>query len=168
MALKARAGARKVPAKKTSDPITRGVEEGYRSGLEEKIAGELRAAGHEVDFESIKIPFLQPAKPRTYTPDFPLKNGIIVETKGRFVTDDRQKHKMIREQHPDLDIRFVFSNSKTKLSKGSPTSYAMWCAANGFKWADRSIPQEWLNEPPEETRIAALSRISILPKKSKP
>lgn len=82
----------------------------------------------------------------TYTPDFVLANGIIVETKGRFITSDRQKHLMIKEQHPDLDIRFVFSNPNSKLYKGSKTTYADWCDKHGFKWAKEEIPLEWIKE----------------------
>jgi hypothetical protein len=82
----------------------------------------------------------------TYTPDFQLPNGIIIETKGRFVTADRQKHRLIREQYPELDIRFVFSNSKARISKQSQTTYAAWCERYGFKYADRWIPEDWFNE----------------------
>lgn len=159
-------GARKAPAKRTSTAAERALIEGYRSGLEEKIAADLERAGHEVAFETVKIPFIQPTKPRHYTPDFPLRNGIVVETKGRFMTDDRVKHKLIKEQHPDLDIRFLFSNSRTKLSKSSPTTYGMWCAKHGFSYADKTIPQEWLDEPPEARRIAALCAVAIPTKKS--
>ena len=64
---------------------------------------------------------------RTYTPDFVLPNGIILETKGQFISDDRRKHKLIKQQHPDLDIRFVFTNSKSKLSRGQrqPTAFGV-------------------------------------------
>jgi hypothetical protein len=95
------------------------------------------------------VRFTEPSKARTYTPDFKLPNGIIVETKGRFVTADRQKHLLVKAQHPDLDIRFVFSNSRARISKGSPTSYAMWCDKNGFRYADKFIPQAWLIETKE-------------------
>jgi hypothetical protein len=75
-------------------------------------------------------------------------NGIIIETKGIFDSDDRKKHMLIKEQHPELDIRFVFSNAQTKLYKKSPTSYADWCIKNGFIYADKVIPTAWFNEPP--------------------
>jgi hypothetical protein len=51
---------------------------------------------------------------------------------------------LIKEQHPELDIRFVFSNSKTRISKQSKTTYADWCRTKGFQFADKKIPQEWL------------------------
>lgn len=81
-----------------------------------------------------------------YTPDFILPNGIIIETKGRFVTADRKKHKLIKEQHPEHDIRFVFSNSRARISKTSKTTYAMWCEKLGFLFADKLIPLAWLKE----------------------
>jgi len=83
---------------------------------------------------------------RKYTPDFLLPNGIIIETKGRFTPADRMKHLAIQKQHPNLDIRFVFSNSKSKLRKGAKTTYADWCDKNGFLYADKDVPQEWLDE----------------------
>jgi hypothetical protein len=89
---------------------------------------------------------VKPEKKAKYTPDFLLPNGIIVETKGRFLTEDRQKHLLIQAQHPELDIRFVFSNSRARISKASSTTYAMWCEKHGFRYADKLIPQAWLME----------------------
>ena len=123
-----------------------GIKHGYRSGLEEKVSKQLDELSVEYEYEKLKIVYEVHEK-RTYTPDFKiLSNGIIVETKGRFLGADRKKHLLVKKQHPELDIRFVFSNSKAKLSKGSPTSYADWCNKNGFKWADKLVPQEWLDE----------------------
>ena len=118
----------------------------YRSGLEEKIAAQLEAAGIPVAFEQYKLKYVVPAREATYTPDFVLRNGIIVESKGIFDVEDRKKHLLIREQHPDLDIRFVFSSSRAKLYKGSKTSYAEWCEKNDFQFADKLIPSAWLRE----------------------
>lgn len=98
------------------------------------------------EYESFKIHFVEPAKKRSYMPDFKLPSGIIIETKGRFLTADRQKHLLVKAQHPELDIRFVFSSSKTKIAKRSPTTYADWCRKNGFQFADKTAPEEWLKE----------------------
>lgn|SRR5687768_8807739 len=124
-----------------------GLKHGFRSGLEEKVAEQLEKAGIPVEYESIKIPYVTPATPHKYSPDFPLPNGIIIETKGRFLPADRKKHQLIKQQHPHLDIRFVFTNSKSKISKTSSTTYASWCIKQGFLYADKLIPGEWLNEP---------------------
>jgi hypothetical protein len=122
-----------------------GLKHGYLSGLEDKVAKALEALGIDPRYEQEKITYVVPARKATYTPDFKLPNGIFVETKGRFVVADRQKHLFIKAQHPELDIRFVFSNSKAKISKTSQTTYAMWCEQHCFKYADKEIPQEWLN-----------------------
>lgn len=134
-------------AKATSDSREVGLKYGFRSGLEERVAAELTALGIEFEFEQTKIEYVKPARKAKYTPDFKLlRNGIIVETKGRFVTEDRQKHLQVKAQHPHLDIRFVFQNPNARIAKKSPTTYAMWCEKNGFKYAKKSIPQEWINE----------------------
>ena len=134
---------------RTSRPLTRqqvGVKYGFRSGLEESVAAQLEAAGVPFEFEELVITYTRPARQSRYTPDFILGNGIIVETKGRFLTADRQKHLLVKEQHPEADIRFVFSNSRTTISKRSRTTYGMWCEKHGFKYADKAIPGQWLNE----------------------
>jgi hypothetical protein len=135
---------------KSSKPLTTsqvGLKYGFRSGLEERIAANLDAKGMGFTFEELVIPYTKPAKSSKYTPDFVLSNGIIVESKGRFLTEDRQKHLLVKAQHPHLDIRFVFSSSKAKINKRSPTSYADWCDKNGFLYADKDIPFAWLLEP---------------------
>ena len=124
----------------------RALRAGYRSGLEQDTAKFLKKKGVKFTYEEFKIKWVDP-KTKTYTPDFVLENGIIIETKGRFISPDRAKHLAVRDQYPDLDIRFVFTNSKTKLYKGSKTTYGMWCDKYGFKYADRVIPNAWLKEP---------------------
>lgn len=103
--------------------------------------------------------YTKPARIAKYTPDFILPNGIVVETKGRFLTDDRQKHILIKQQYPKLDLRFVFSNPNTRISKQSKTTYAMWCDTHGFLYASKVIPQEWLAEPNDPEQLEALSQI---------
>lgn len=119
---------------------------GFRSGLEERVAEQLDKAGIEYTYEKLKLNYIKPASKHVYTPDFVLSNGIIVETKGRFLLSDRQKHILVKRNNPTLDIRFVFSNSNARISKASRTTYAEWCIKNGFKYADKTIPEEWLNE----------------------
>lgn len=122
----------------------RAIAEGYRSGLEETTADYLTSLGISYQYEEVVITYTEPEKTRKYTPDFVLPNGVIIETKGRFVTADRQKHIQIKTQHPHLDIRFVFSRSKSPISKTSKTTYANWCDKHGFMYADKVIPKEWL------------------------
>ena len=119
---------------------------GFRSGLEERIAEQLDKAGVEYTYEKLKLDYVKPASRHVYTPDFVLANGIIIETKGRFLLADRQKHILVKRHNPTLDIRFVFSNSNARISKASTTTYAQWCIKNGFKYADKTIPEEWMDE----------------------
>jgi len=121
------------------------IKHGYRSGLEHNLSIYLDEHKVKYDYENIKIEWEDLAY-RTYTPDFILYNGIIIETKGRFLAADRRKHIAIKKQHPKLDIRFVFTNSRAKLSKGAKSSYAEWCIKNGFRYYDRIIPEDWLKE----------------------
>ena len=116
----------------------------FRSGLEFKIAKALEEQGYTYEYENLRVKYQR--KPSTYTPDFEIHNGIIIEGKGRFVGVDRAKHLLIQKQHPELDIRFVFSNSKSKLYKGSKQTYGGWCDKHGFLYADKLIPKEWLGE----------------------
>ena len=94
-------------------------------------------------YEKFTLPYTIPATQHKYTPDFILPNGIIVEAKGIFDVADRQKHILVKKQYPDLEIRFVFSNPKTKLYKGSKTTYGMWCEKHGYKYAKGYIPDSW-------------------------
>ena len=126
--------------------MSAGFKYGYRSGLEDRISEQLKALSVPVKYEEFKIKY-QVNEVRTYTPDFELPNGIIIESKGRFVVADRKKHLLIKKQHPDLDIRFVFSNSRAKINKGSKTTYGMWCDKHGFLYADKLIPEEWIKWP---------------------
>lgn len=118
----------------------------YRSGLEDDIAIQLKYVGIEADYEKYSVSYSIPESKHIYTPDFILPNGIIIEAKGIFDTADRQKHLLIQKQHPELDIRFVFSNPNTKLYKGSKTSYAAWCTKHGFQYASKFIPESWLKD----------------------
>jgi hypothetical protein len=135
-----------------------GIVNGYRSGLEDAVAAQLEAAGQPVEYEGYTIIYTKPARSSRYTVDFVLNNGIVIETKGRFLAEDRQKHLLIKQQYPDLDVRFIFQNPHARLTKGSKTTYAMWAEKHGFKWAKQRIPDEWLIELPEERRLTAIMR----------
>jgi len=118
----------------------------YRSGLEEKTSEFLKSLGIDPRYEQLYLEYKVPESNHKYTPDFVLPNNIIIETKGVWDAEDRKKHLLIKEQHPELDIRFVFNRSKTPLYKGSKTTYAIFCEKHGIKYADKTIPKEWLSE----------------------
>jgi hypothetical protein len=114
-----------------------------RSKFEQRTVKELEAKGVKFEYESIEIKY---RTEHTYTPDIVLANGVIVELKGYFTPKDRTLHKAIKKQHHKLDIRFVFMSSKNKIHSKSPTTYADWCRKNNFRYADKTIPQEWIDE----------------------
>ena len=116
----------------------------YRSKFEVKVAADL--GKRKVDFQYEKVSFDYVPKIRNYTPDFYLpESKIYIETKGRLTTNDRVKHLLIKDQYPDLDIRFVFVNANNKISRTSKTTYADWCDRHKFLWAESLVPREWLN-----------------------
>lgn len=128
-----------------ASPVTRR----YRSGLEEQLAAQIEAAQLPVNFETLTLRFVWPARNSRYTPDFVIPGkdkDIIIEAKGLFDVTSRQKMLLCKEQHPDLDIRMVFSNANAKLYAGSPTTYGAWCEKHGFPYAHKSIPDEWFHE----------------------
>ena len=123
---------------------------GYKSGLEDNLAEQLKKSNKKFLYESEKISYIQPSKKRTYTPDFVLtkKDGstMYIESKGRWVLEDRKKHELLKEQYPDMDIRFIFQNPNAKINKKSKTTYADICNKHNWKYAAKTIPDEWLQE----------------------
>lgn len=120
----------------------------FRSKSEEKIYNLLKEKNIPYEYEKGKIEY-EWSENKTYVPDFfLLKNGIILEVKGRFVLEDRKKHLFIRKQKPELDIRFIFDNPKAKLYKGGKMTNGSWCDKYKFKYSSlrEGVPEEWINE----------------------
>ena len=132
------------------DLLPNAIKYGWRSGLEKSLADYLDERNISYEYEEHKLVYTVPERQAIYTPDFYVRTRtgklIIIETKGRFVTADRQKMLLVKEQHPTLDIRFVFSNPKSRISKKSKTTYAAWCEKHGFPYAAKVAPEEWLDE----------------------
>ena len=133
--------------RKKTATITR-VEKEYMKRLRFRSRFELQLAkglaDNKVKFEYESKKFLYVPKPRTYTPDFYLvESDIYIEAKGHLDKADRVKMALVKQQHKDLDIRFVFMNARNKIYKGSRTTYADWCNKHDFRWAEKSIPMEW-------------------------
>lgn len=131
---------------------------GWRSGLEKQVGDQLDNRGIVYEYEKLTIPF-RIEETRHYTPDFVLWNGIVAETKGRFVSADRKKIKLIKKQYPTLDLRLVFSNPNARISKSSKTTYAKWCADHGIPFAKQFIPEAWLTEPANNRSLALIQEI---------
>lgn len=103
-----------------------GIAKGFRSGLEDTLSAQQRALGLPVRYETLKLPYEQPATSHEYTPDFLLGSRIIVESKGYFPTEDRNKMLLVRKHNPGYDIRFVFTNSRTFMQAGDRKAYSEW------------------------------------------
>jgi hypothetical protein len=126
------------------------LTKGYKSGFERETARYLTEKGITFEYEAQSIKFKQDRK---YYPDFKIGKEIFIETKGRFKASDRGKHLLIRDQHPEVDIRFVFMNARTKLSKASTTTYGEWATKWGFKWAEGRVPDAWLKEAKTQKQV---------------
>jgi hypothetical protein len=140
------------------------IEPEYRSGLEREAAAKLTQAGVPFAFEGQWIRYTVPEREAKYLPDFSFTGcPIIIEPKGRFggvfkfrgrqaapskdaAVKERQKFVLLKEQHPELDIRFIFSRASTPIYKGSKTTYGKWATDHGFKWAEKVIPDAWIAE----------------------
>lgn len=129
---------------------------GFRSRLEKANADFLTALGVAYEYEGHPLKYTVPARETRYTFDLLLPNGIIIEIKGLFDTKDRKKHKLIKQQYPNLDIRMVFSNPHNKIGKKSKTTYGMWCDKLEIPYASKFIPEEWAFTRRTKKRIAAI------------
>ncbi len=122
----------------------------YRSKFEGGFALNLKMRNVDFGYESEVINYIVPESKHKYTPDFIIDtlsgNKIYLEAKGYLDLSMRKKMVNVRNSNLDKDIRFVFQNSKVKISKGSKTSYADWCIKNNFQYCDKVIPLKWLEE----------------------
>ena len=117
----------------------------FRSNYEREVCSLLDDDEVQFEYETINL-YYEVSEQRKYTPDVILPNGIILELKGRFTTQDRKKMLLVMKQHPHLDIRMVFQRHTNKLFKGSLTTYSEWCNKKGIKWANKTVPKEWIKE----------------------
>ena len=120
-----------------------------RIKLELKFEDILLENKVEYDYEITVIPYTVPESKHKYTVDWTLLNGTLVETKG-YLSDhqERNKYVLLKQQYPDLDLRFVFDNPN-KLCGGTKYSHAKWADKFGFRWCsikDVETIQSWISE----------------------
>lgn len=156
------------------------LRKGFRSGFESEVSEELKSLRLSFEYESdgCKFKYYKPirngvliysetnveyilsspfyvAQECTYTCDFLVTRAdggtVYIETKGMFTSKDRTKHLLLKKQHPNADIRLLFSSN----GKVSPkTRYMDWAKQHGIIAAvivrptktreGRMIPKEWL------------------------
>lgn len=124
-------------------------KEKRRSKLEEKFESILQESNIKYCYETTVIPYTVPSSDHKYTLDWTISNGVLIETKG-YLSDlaERRKYLLIKEQHPDIDIRFVFVNVN-KLCGGMKMTHGEWAKKHGFKYCDISDIDQitaWLME----------------------
>lgn len=119
----------------------------FKSDFERRVYDSIFNRGGVCEYEPFAIPYVRTSK---YTPDFVLHNGIIIETKGRFVAADRAKHLLVKKQYPKYDIRFVFLSDR-KINKNSKTRYTTWCEQKGYKYSLKYVPRSWFLEKPGDS-----------------
>jgi len=113
----------------------------YKSGFERSIVANLEMRGVEFTYEELRLPYTLQGE---YRPDFVIKSsGIIVEAKGLLDRDSKRKMRAVKDQHPELDIRFLFQYADKKIP-GSKQTHGEWAKRNGFPFAEGEIPEEWL------------------------
>lgn len=124
----------------------------FKSKFEYEFANLLDKKGYKYEYEPDKL--LWVPKPKTYCPDYKIwlseNKFYYIETKGNLRQDDRTKMKAIKEQYPDVDIRFVFACASNKINKRSKTTYADWADKHGYPWCECNfrnghieLPKEW-------------------------
>lgn len=126
-----------------------GKEIKVRSKLETQISDILNNIGIDWKYEITSILYTIPETYHKYTVDFTLENGILLEGKG-YLEDhaERKKYVLIKEQHPEIDIRFVFQDPNKKCG-GMKTTHAQWADKCGFKWCsikDTDQLKNWITE----------------------
>ena len=120
-----------------------------RSKLEERFETILQEFGVTYEYEVTKIPYTIPESYHVYTVDWTVLNGKLIETKG-YLSDhaERRKYVLLKEQHPELDLRFVFDNPN-KLCGGTKQTHGAWATKQGFRWCSiKDVEQikAWINE----------------------
>lgn len=130
-----------------------------RSKFESTVGNDLLERGVEFDYERESYLWMEKVtraqctecggkqcyQERSYTPDFFLPNGIIVEAKGIFTSHDRKIAAAMQEQYPNLEIRLLFQRNNW-LTRQHKSTYGDWCDRKGIRWAVGKVPEDWLLE----------------------
>ena len=121
----------------------------FRSKFEEDFSLQLQNDELNYKYEEEILEYIVPERKHKYVPDFVIttKSGkkIYLELKGRLEVADKKKMLLVREQHSDLDIRFIFQNARGR-NKGQKSTFGNWADKHGFKYGHKTLPKNWLLE----------------------
>ena len=135
----------------------------YRTDFEAITAEQLQSWDISFEYEPARLRYKDnDGRKRITRPDFHLKpksndphGGMFVEAKALLKHDHLARYECLKEQRPDLDIRFVFEEPDRAISHYSldngegetrVVSYSEWADMNGFKWAGETVPKAWIKE----------------------
>lgn len=118
----------------------------YKSKWEETVAAQIQALKIPLLYETDVVEYIVPESKHKYHPDFKVAENIYIESKGKWVAEDRKKHLLIQEQHPEVKIYIVFMNANQKIRKGSKTTYGEWASKHNIEWAHKKIKKEWITK----------------------
>lgn len=119
----------------------------FESSTYAKLAG---CPGLRVDYETQRVPY---TTEHVYIPDFVVTSpdgSYIIETKGNgrsWTPQVRKKMLAVKNQWPELDIRFLFYSDGefgTRRKDGSRQRQSEWATKHGFLYAIREVPEHWL------------------------
>lgn len=116
---------------------TTGKKIKYRSKLEERIHKKHPYWLYEP--KHLKVTY---KVEHTYQVDFvqPDEQNIYYEAKGYFRSGEARKYVEIQEQHPDIEIVFIFQNPFNKMpgarrrKDGTFLTMAEWADKHGFRY----------------------------------
>jgi len=118
-----------------------------RSKLEIDVVKALNETGLPWQYESEKISYIVPESKHQYNPDFVLPNGVYLEGKGILIDhQERIKYILLKQQYPNLDLRFIFGNP-SKRCGGMKLTHGEWAEKHGFLYCsvkDKEIIQSWI------------------------
>jgi hypothetical protein len=131
-----------------------------RSSFEEQVSETLDRLGVRYEYETHTMEYFKPirkavcndckgrdvAKLHIYNPDFWLPDhGFYIEAKGQFGQVDRMKMRLVKQYHPDEDIRMVFMRDNYIGKKSvTRTRYIEYAEKYGMKAGLLSDMEGWL------------------------
>ena len=121
----------------------------FRSHFECDVAEDLNRRRVRWTYEDLTLLY---SIPHIYTPDFVVTTDsgrvFVLEAKGYFKPEDRRKILVVKQEHPNMDLRLLFQRASVPIRKGSKTTYGTWADKHGIPWAEGVVPKEWLCPKP--------------------
>ena len=146
---RARARMKKRARRKQRTRTTDGYRSLFEFNTSKKLKHEQRKYKYVWSYETDYIEYHKPVTHHKYTPDFTvtMDDGRVwyLETKGLWDPADRKKHKLLKEQRPDIDIRIYFMKDNP-INRGSKTKYSDWCRKNNITCCVGELNMEWFEQ----------------------